>query len=189
MPQTALQNAVEYSTEDPDSCLYPWLYEDGMPRMILGLPYRMPLWSPCMRDQEWNYPTYSLISWKCTSDFKCAIRDYDVRYWESSIGVGVPWLRWALPIFIDEGQSNKVNWCLKFMLNHMKLIALRMVQLLGTWDIVAKPPKLEWTWSAWQAWVCKAPAIQWRLAVKLVSECVCLWMLLEPLFFILSGLV
>ena len=47
----------EYSTEDPDSCLYPWLYEDGMPRMILGLPYRMPLWSPCMMDKEWNYPT------------------------------------------------------------------------------------------------------------------------------------
>lgn len=30
----------------------------------------------------------SLISWKCTSDFKCAIWDYDVRHWESSIRVG-----------------------------------------------------------------------------------------------------
>lgn len=56
-PRLRFKMQWEYSTEDPDSCLYPWLYEDGMPRMILGLPYRMPLWSPCMRDQEWNYPT------------------------------------------------------------------------------------------------------------------------------------
>lgn len=70
---------------------------------------------------------------------------------------GVPWPRWALPILIDEGQSNKStgvwNSCSIIWREDQQMKAHRPKNGPTPWDIVAKTPKLEWTWSAWPAWV------------------------------------
>ena len=59
---------------------------------------------PAFGTKRWIIPP-SLIVWKCTSDFKCAFGNMLIlrgQHWS-----GVLWPRWALPILIDEGQSNK----------------------------------------------------------------------------------